>query len=435
MIDFIKDLIIDFQNETHNTGVPRRLVYEIIKGKAFVCMGVRRCGKSTLLYQIVDGILKKGVKKENILYMNFFNDRLDPLRHSGPAPVLDAYFSLYPEKKGTETIYCFFDEIQETDGWERFISRMLATEKCQIFISGSSARMLSKEIATQMRGRSLAWELFPFSFAEFLDWKNIDRTAMTSRTRLLIKKAFDEYFRKGGFPETASFTDKLRVMVHQEYFRTIIHRDIAERNDAPHPRAILDLAHRLAGSTASLYSLNRLYAYLRSLEHSVEKHFVPSCLEWFEDAYFLFSVKMFDSSVARQNVNPKKIYCVDHALVCSVDSGILVNSGHLLENMVYMNLRRKTDKIFYYRTAHNHETDFVWFDEKGKKNAVQACYSLRDLKTNKREVAGAFEAVRELGIKECTIVTYDEENTITEGRHMVRIVPAWKYLIEGEERG
>jgi predicted AAA+ superfamily ATPase len=281
-----------------------------------------------------------------------------------------------------------------------------------------------------MRGRSLAWELFPFSFAEFLDWKDVDRSVMTSKTRLIIQKTFDDYFQEGGFPETAGLSAKARMMVHQEYFRTILHRDISERNDAPHPRAILDMAHRIIGGIASLHSHNRLYDYLRTLGHSLEKDFVSSCLQWFEDAYFLFPVKLFDASVSRQNVNPRKMYCIDHALVRSVDSGILVNSGHLLENMIFIHLRRKTERIFYHRSADGHETDFIWLDRKGGKNAVQVCYSLLDPKTRKRELAAAFAAMKELRLKKCVIVSYGEEEEIRQGNLLVKIIPAWKYLLE-----
>ena len=149
---------------------------ETVPGKATVCIGVRRSGKSTFLFQVIQRLLDSGVPRENLLYLNFFDDRLHALRQDRLGLITEAYYSIYPEKKNTETVYCFFDEIQAVPGWEPFIDRLMRTEKCEVYLTGSSARMLSREIATQMRGRALSWELFPFSFQEFLDYKGITDT-------------------------------------------------------------------------------------------------------------------------------------------------------------------------------------------------------------------------------------------------------------------
>jgi len=174
MTTILKEIILDFQEAVPTTGVPRRVKVISVPGKATVCIGVRRGGKSTFMFQIIQQLQDKGVSRRNILYLNFFDDRLHNLRHDSLGVILDAYFSLYPEKKNTENIYCFFDEIQIVSGWEPFIDRLIRTEKCEVYITGSSAQMLSKEIATQMRGRALSWEMFPFSFREFLDFQKIE---------------------------------------------------------------------------------------------------------------------------------------------------------------------------------------------------------------------------------------------------------------------
>ena len=165
MIELLKEIILDFQNELPDAGIKRHLKYELVQGKAFVCIGVRRCGKSTRLHKIIDDLKRNGVNNENILCINFFDDRLMDIKRGNLSQITEAYFSIYPEKKGTETLYCFFDEIQEADNWEPFVDRILRTERCEVFISGASAKMLSKELASQMRGRSIAWELFPFPFS------------------------------------------------------------------------------------------------------------------------------------------------------------------------------------------------------------------------------------------------------------------------------
>src|SRR3989304_2552900 len=298
LTETIKTIILDFHESRPDTGVPRRLQVETVPGKATVCIGVRRSGKSTYMYQIIQRLYQSGVKRENILYINFFDDRLHNLQQEGVGLIADAYYLLYPEKKNTETVYCFFDEIQSVPGWEPFVDRLMRTEKCEVFLTGSSARMLSKEIATQMRGRALSWEMFPFSFREFLDYKGIQGLGtLSTKKRLFVQKAFEEYWETGGFPEVAGIGRNLRIKIHQEYFHAILFRDLVERHDISHPKAEIDLAHWLIENTASLYSVNSLTGYLKSLGHKAPKSAVSNYLEWFEDAYFLFTVRIFDASL------------------------------------------------------------------------------------------------------------------------------------------
>jgi predicted AAA+ superfamily ATPase len=429
LIEILKEIILDFQNERPFAGTKRHLQYELVKGKAFVCIGVRRCGKSTLLYQIIEDLESQGVKRENILYINFFDDRLTEIKHGKLFLILDAYYSLFPEKKGTEEVYCFFDEIQEAQNWEPFVDRILRNETCSVFISGSSAKMLSKEIATQMRGRSLVWELFPFSFKEFIEYNDIDYEKLTSKNRLLLKKCFDDYFLKGGFPEVRDVSSKIRIMTHQEYYKTILNRDIIERFNAIHPQAVIQAGYRLICSAGSLYSINRITEHLRTLGHKVSKGFVSSCINWFEDVYFLFSVKIFSPSISKQNVNAKKIYCIDHSMVTSIAPNIMEKRGHLLENMAFIHIRQLTEEIYYYRTAKGQEVDFLWLDNKKDRHLVQVCLSLTDQATRKREVSSLVQAMEELNIGQATIVTRDEEEVLNKGNKTINLLPGWKYLL------
>lgn len=429
-MDTIKSIILDFQELELETGTPRRLKVEGITGKAAILIGVRRGGKSTYLFQIMDRLLQEGVPRQNILYLNFFDDRLHGLQREGLGAIIEAYYSLYPEKKNTEKVYCFFDEIQTVEGWEPFVDRLMRTEKCEVWLTGSSARMLSKEIATQMRGRALSWELFPFSFREFLDHQGIDHAEpLSTKKRFTIQKAFDEYWETGGFPEVAGLDRHLRIKVHQEYFRAVLFRDLVERHDVSHPKALTDLAHRLIDNTAALYSVNSLTGYLKSLGHKVPKSAVSDYMEWFEDAFFLFTVRMFDASLTRANVNPKKIYCVDHALVTSVASGVLVNSGHLLENLVFTALRRAVPVIHYYKTKNGAEVDFIAQMRDRSRLLVQVCESMAEPKTRKREVAALNEAMTELGQKSGTIVTRSEEDVINVEGGRIDVIPAWRFLL------
>ena len=436
MLEALKEIVLDYQEfvTDADSGVSRDLTIEPHPGKASVCIGVRRSGKSTLMLQRIKKLLAGGVSRENILHINFFDDRLRNL--ASPALVLEAYFGLYPEKKNAETVYCFFDEIQTLAGWEAFVDRVTRMEKSEVYVTGSSAHMLSKEIGTQMRGRSISWELFPFSFAEYLRYKKIriDAYARSSKDRLLIQKAFEEYRECGGFPEVLGFLGddaRIRTKIHQEYYGALLFRDIADRYDVSHPRALADLSHRLTDSVASSYSLNALYNYLKSLGHKISKQSVGAYLAWMEDAYFLFSVRLYDASLSRSLANPRKIYCVDHALVRSVSSGILANSGRLLENMVFVELRRRSDEIFYYRTANGREVDFVFKSEPHGPalTLIQVCESLANPETRKRELAALDEAMSELNTRHGLVVTLNEEEKIESRSGTIEVMPAWKFLL------
>lgn len=431
MLDVLKEMILDFQELHLDTGIPRRVAVSTVPGKATVCLGVRRCGKSTFLFQLMRKRMDAGVSPLNILYLNFFDDRLHRMQQEDPGLISEAYFSLYPEKKNAEKVYCFFDEIQMLPGWERLVDRLMRTEKCEVYLTGSSAQMLSREIATQMRGRALSWEMFPFSFLEFLDFKGVESEGtLSSKKRLTIQKAFGEFWESGGFPEVLGLDQRTRIMVHQEYFHAMLFRDLVERHDIAHPRAVTDLARWLADNPASLYSINNLTGYLKSLGHKVPKSAVADYLGWFEDAYVFFTVRIFDASVARVNTNPKKVYAIDHSLVRSVSSGILVNSGHLLENLVFTALRRLTPEIFYYKTKSGREVDFIAGPRGGARMLVQACESIAAPQTRLRETAALEEAMTERKLSRSLIVTKQEDERIETASGVIEVVPAWRFLLE-----
>ena len=436
MLEMVKSLILDFQEGKVETGVPRRLNDTPVDGKASVFVGVRRSGKSTLLMQRIRHLVEEGTPRENILFLNFFDDRLHPLRKGGLDVVHDAYFSLYPGKKGAERVHFFFDEIQETAGWEPFVERLLRTENCTVTLTGSSARLLSREIATQMRGRALSWEVFPFSFREYLDFRGIAADIpMSTKRKMEVRNAFQGFWETGGFPEVASVEPSLRIRIHQEYFKAMLMRDVVDRWDFSHPRAVEDLGHWAADNAASSYTVNRLAGLLKSMGHKVPKSSVSEILEWFEDAYFFYTVRLFDPSFSRSNANPKKIYAVDHSLLNSVSSGILGNGGHLLENLVFTALRRTGGTPFYYRTRSNREVDFVLPGKGGMPLLVQVCESMAAVSTRERELAALAEAMKETGAGTGIVVTRDEEAEIEDGKGRVRVLPAWRFLLEMDQGG
>ena len=426
----LQEIIINAQKSRRPTGIPRRVEIPRLKGKATIVTGARRAGKSTLIEQIIREKRLNGIDDESFLYVNFFDDRLHSIRHGGIGQVLDAYYSLYPERKDASRLYLFFDEVQMVDGWEPFVDRVLREENAEVYLTGSSSKLLSTEIATEMRGRALPVELFPFSMLEWMDARGINETPRSSRWRYAAQKVFDEYWERGGFPEVLDAPAELRRAVHQEYFKTIVHRDVVERFDARHPRAIFDMAHQLIDNCGSMYSVNRLTGHLKSYGHKIHKSVVSEAMGWFEDAFLLFSVELFSASRSRRETNPRKIYCIDHALVRSVSPGMLVNSGHLLENIVFLNLRRRGLKPYYYRTAAGREVDFVYIGAGDVREIVQVAYSLEDPDTREREISAAREAMEELERDTATVVSMHESGETDTGRGTIRIVPAWSFLLE-----
>ncbi len=281
-----------------------------------------------------------------------------------------------------------------------------------------------------MRGRALSWEVFPFSFREFLDHKKISIPKnIPTKKRLLIQKTFEEYWQTGGFPEVMELDKHLRTKIHQEYFHAVLFKDLVERYDISHPKAVKDLAHRLMDNAASLFTVNSLTGYLKSLGHKAPKQAVSNYLTWFEDAYFMFTVRLYDASLARSNANPKKIYCIDHSMVKSISSGILTNSGHLLENLVFTALRRVSSEIFYYKTNTGHEVDFITKLPDGSQYLVQACETINDPKTREREINALSTAMSELNLVTGVVVTRNEERSIEVPAGIIRVVPAWKFLL------
>lgn len=429
-LTLVQDLLLDAQEQEWFTGLSRHLDYSLMDGKALACIGVRRCGKSTFLHQIMSSLHAAGVPRENFLYLNFFDDRLESVRKGAFHLITDAYFGLYPDKRGQGGLHCVLDEIQMCEGWEGFVDRLLRTEKMGVYLSGSSSRLLADEVGTAMRGRALTWELFPFSFAEFLDARGISASLKGQAARLRVRKAFGEYWEKGGFPEVLDIAPNLRLMIHQDYFKTMIFRDVVERCDALHPRAVRDGAYRLVNAIASTYTINSLTGYLKSQGHRVSKSFVGDMIDWFEDAYALYTVKLFDASISRQQVNPKKIYAVDHALVRSVSTGILVNSGHLLENLVFVDGRRRGRDLYYYRTNNGREIDFVWKDRGDNMTLVQVCETMpKGSQTRERELQSLREAKSENPAARAVVVTMDEDDIVSFNGSEIEVIPIYKWLL------
>lgn len=424
----VTEQIVDNQQMHFASASPRSLQIKTLDGVISIVMGVRRCGKSTLMESIMTRLEEQGTPRENIVWLNFSDDRFLSLQQGGWDTIHSVYYSMYPEKRHNEKVYFFFDEIQTYPNWELFVERLRREENCEIYITGSSARMLSKEIGTALRGRTLSWELFPFSFGEYLIRCNPPKSKKSSNYRLLMQNAWERYKQEGGFPAVFGIEAPLRRQLHQEYFNALLLRDIIERYDVRSPQVLRHLSNRVINGIGTLFSVRKVHEEVKTLGYSVSRETITQFLQWMEDAYFIFAVPAYSASVARQAREFRKIYCVDHAMAASLSTRILKNRGQMLENMVFCGLRRITPDIYYYRTRDNFEVDFISIMPNGDKYLVQVCEEMSTLDTRAREVRALSAAMAETRLTTGYIVTENLRETIETDHGTICCIPAPEFL-------
>lgn len=426
----VTEQIIDNQQRPFAVASPRLLEIQALDGVISIVMGVRRCGKSTLMESKMAWLVTQGVPRENIVWLNFSDDRFLPLSYGGWDTIHSAYYSMFPEKRLKEKAYFFFDEIQLYPNWELFVERLRREENVEIYITGSSARMLSKEIGTALRGRTLSWELFPFSFAEFLIRCNPPRDKRGSHYRLFMQNAWERYKEEGGFPAVFGINPLLRRQLHQEYFNALLLRDVIERYNVRYPQVLRLLAGRVINGIGTLFSVRKVHDELKSLGYAIGRDTITQLLQWMEDAYFIFSVPAFSASYARQAREFRKLYCVDHAMAASLGTHIQKNRGQMLENMVFCALRQQSPDVYYYRTKENYEVDFIAILRNGDKVLVQVCADMSVPDTRRREIRALSSAMKETTLRSGYIVTESLNETIETPDGTIRCVPAPEFFLQ-----
>jgi len=402
--------------------------------KATVIVGIRRGGKSTWQHERIQTLLGEGVSKEQICYIDFSDDRLDFLRLESTRPTIiaDTYYGMYPQNH-TKNVYFFFDELQYVHQWSPFINRLQSTEKCEIYITGSSAKLLSKEIATELGGRTFTWELFPFSFREFLRASNLHEAITDIASRDRVIEAFNEYFKKGGMPERLLLPkDSMAPPYFQNLVNDVLTRDLILRYNIPHPTQLKRMVQLLMGTMSRLTTVNKLKQRLAGERQTLSPALINDYLDKLADSYLLFTVPIRSYNTAIQAVNPKKVYAIDHAIAQAFSYSTSENAGLILENMVFIELRRSMKEIWYYKTEKGDEIDFavgldsdIWL--------LQVCWTMQSQNgTRERECGALFDAMRELKLHEGWIITaYEEEEIINEeSGSIIHVIPAYAWLLE-----
>lgn len=404
---------------------PRRARLLLLPGKADAVIGTRRVGKTWLLLDLLRRLRAEGVPATRILYLNLEDDRLEGLQ-AADLRVLEEAFLRNDPSHPTADRWWLLDEVQVVAGWERFVRRLL-DGGARVVITGSSARLLSREIATSMRGRAVTTELLPFSFAEALAHAGApgpERFPVPAAERARLAHALDRYLVVGGYPEVQGLDAEQRTRVLRDYMDVALLRDVVERHRVSNVVALRALHRRLLGAPAGRFTVNRFHNDLKSLGVRVSKE---TLLEWvghLEDACFAFFVGIQTDSEAVRRANPRKFYPADPALGPST-SGV----GARLEVAVYLELRRRGYEVAYALDDEGRELDFVAEHADGTRLLVQACADLSSPDARAREVAATTAAMRRFPGVPALVVTLAERATIEVAEGTIEVRPAWEWFL------
>ena len=383
---------------------------------AQVIIGVRRSGKST----ICEKVLREKVKE--FAYVNFDDERLVSLQTEELDMLLEALYRLYGDFK-----YLFLDEIQNIEGWQLFVNRLLR-QKIHILITGSNSKLLSSELITHLTGRHNRITLYPFSFSEYCSIMGVDTKSLSTKARALRKNALEKYMSEGGFPELIS--EKNRVGYVSGLIDAIISNDIAKRFKIRHKDVLRKLATYLSDNYGQEFVAKNI-----SEEFGVSDHTVENYYSYLKQAFLLVGINKF-SHKSKERIRNEKVYVVDTALATDREGTVASqNKGWRLENIICIELLRRTKPLFrdlfYFKTATN-QVDFVIADGGKPVELIQVCYDISSEKTRNREINGLIAGANSLKCKNLTLVTFDTAETVTVGGHTINIVPAIDWLLNFE---
>ena len=427
----LQEIINDFRKSALPEFIPRQIDFSVPPNKVRSVIGARRSGKTYSLYQLVRQKLDEGIDIERILYINFEDERLLPFTVDDLTLAIDTFYSITPHNKRVKC-FLFFDEIQNISGWEIFIRRVFDRENVEITLSGSSSKLLSKELSTSMRGRAFSINVYPFSFKEYLMFLKIDYQTPGSENRAFIINAFQAYLMKGGLPETLNLDENFRIRVMQDYFNLLLYKDLVERYDLRNHFLIKYILKFLLQNCSNPLSITKFYNDSRSQGLNFSKDSLFQYISLIEDAFWFSFIPVFSESIRKQQTNYKKIYALDSGLVTALSPISKINRGRLLENIVYNQLRRSRPgaSIHYYKTTSGKEIDFLVVYH-GKIDAVwQVCESLQEKITKEREINALMEAMEELNINSAGIITAYESDNIQNENRRIEIVPFWRWALE-----
>lgn len=409
-----------------------------------VVTGMRRSGKTFRLYQTIIELLDSGVPAGRVCYFNFDDERLRPYPADIVSQVLETFYELYPEAR-SEGAFIFFDEVQDVPSWELAARRIVDTERVTMYFTGSSSRLLSDDIATEFRGRSIAYELLPYSFAEYIQAKGqavpttgeLASKVVASR----LKKSYRDYLLEGGFPAVCGLEEMERVQVLQGYVQFTVARDLVERHGYTNAAFVRNLARSVVASSARDFSISRAHNQGTSSGYSPGREKIAQMLDAMEDAHLSYGVYDFSRSLQRNRMRGFKEYAVDTGLFYAMSPATTDGLTRALETSVYLELRRRRQtgrrgEISMLKLPGGKEVDFIWGDEAFGTafDLVQVCLNMDDESTRQRETSALEEALGIFPDARATIVTLDEDGIAPCAHGDIRILPAWRWALEGDGR-
>lgn len=404
-----------------------------VPGKVHAVTGMRRSGKTTYLRQLIDA-RRKNVPPERVVYISFDDERLVDIEAGQLSNLIEEYYRRYPKLRGAKTVYWFFDEIQLVQGWDRFVRRIMDTELVEIVVSGSSARMLSREIHTSLRGRGMETVIRPFSFREFLRFRGEEPAEEPRRwvpaQRSLIEKRFREYLVEGGFPETQKLQRPLQYELLQGYVNTVLFRDVVERYQVSQVAALRWLVRHCLRNPAGSLSVNRLYNDMKAQGLAVSKDSVHAMFGYFMDAFLFSAVPLATESERQRNTNPRKVYPADPGLIGAFDSSGRENTGRALETVVFNEIERRKAEVGYVKTKEGFEIDFEVKHSGGYIDLIQVCADIDDQETAEREFRAleTAPAVSRKKLNKMLLVLTREHADKYSGRD-IEVKPVYEWLL------
>ena len=404
-----------------------------LSGKATVVVGMRRAGKTTFLHQLRRERLAAGSARARVPYLNFEDERLSGLQGGQLGYLLEAYGRQVAAAAPSEQVTWCFDEIQVVPGWERFIRRLLDTGGMEVILTGSSAALLSREIATALRGR--AWEvpIFPFSFAEALLHRGQsipDRPGfLTGSTRSTLERAFLEWLNVGGFPEAQGLPMAVRGQLLKDYVDVAMLRDVMERHGVTHLTGLRWLVRHLLGNAGGLFSIEKFHAALKSQGVAIARDTVHDLLAHLEDCFLVRTVWMESNSERQRMVNPRKAYPADPGLIPCFDRSGRSNLGHALETAVLIELERRRCEVTYVRTAEGHEVDFLARDPTGRMELIQVCADASDPAVAERELRALLEAGIQFPQASQRLLILARDGAPPATPPGIQVQPAWQWML------
>jgi hypothetical protein len=403
---------------------PRELRIPEGSGKVIALTGVRRSGKTFLFFDMISRLAARGVRRQRIVYLNFEDDRLQPLASRELDLVLRCQRELFPETAG-QRLFLFLDEVQNVPGWERWVRRLHDTENVELYVTGSSSRLLTRDLATAMRGRSITLEVFPLSFREYLSFRDIKAVPSSADSESQVRNALEAYLKWGGFPEVVLADVTIRPLIVEEYVSVMLYRDVIERYRVRNQTLMRELLRHCFRNTASLLNVRKLHRDFTSMGLTVSLNTLLKYIEHLQDSFLIFLLPRQEQSLRKQAHNPKKLHVIDPGLVAAFKVNPERDVGHKLETAVFLDVRQQRKNLFH--LTNGSEIDLC--DGAGEM-FINTCWSLTEPDTVAREAA-AMKFGQARWPKAQGRLLY-HEYAPSQIAEIADAEPAWRFLIQNQ---